>query len=452
MDIRPKILIVDDDEINRNIIKSKLSQADYEIIPVENGLLALEIIKNCLPDLVLLDIIMPGITGYEVARTLKSNPETMFIPIVMITALDEVGDRVKALEAGADDFLTKPIDTMELKVRVSTLLKMKQYYDQLLNYQNKLESVNKQLSESIIIANQKTDEALKMSHLLLEEKKKVSVYANEMESLAEKRANQLIHADRMVTLGTMSAGIAHEINNPATFINVSAATLEKWEKYISPLFAYALENELDKKLDISKLEIFKNVFPDLIESIKKGTKRISVITNSLKSFARDDPAKKTAIHLEEALEAAITISGSHYKKIALVNTDVEDNLPQVMGNQQQMEQVFTNLIVNASDAIKEKIEKLNTGNNEFRGEIFISIKQRSQDYGQIVIQCRDNGIGMKEETKEKMFTPFFTTKPQDRGTGLGMSIVYGIIKDHNGTISSKSKVGIGTEFKIILPI
>ena len=193
------------------------------------------------------------------------------------------------------------------------------------------------------------------------------------------------------------------------------------------------------------------MFPDLISSIKKGTQRISIITNSLKSFSRDDPAKKTLIRIEESLDTAVTICGSHFKNVAEVITDVQESLPEMMGNSQQMEQVFTNLIVNACDAIKEKIEKLNLDRNKFTGEIVISLRHRKEEGGQIEIHIQDNGSGMKKEVEEKIFTPFFTTKPPAKGTGLGMSIVYGIIKDHDGRITCKSNINKGTEFTIVFP-
>lgn len=454
MEKKAKVLVVDDDEINRNIVQSKLLKMDFEIEIqlAENGRIALDMINTDPPDLLLLDIVMPELTGYEVASILKSDFKLRFIPIVMITALDNVEDRVKALEAGADDFLSKPIDTTELNARVKSFLKMKWYYDHMLDYQKKLEVVNDELNESIILANRKKEEALRISNLLMEEKKKVSQYAEKMEALAEERAKQLIHADRMVSLGTMSAGIAHEINNPATFINVSASTLSKWRNIIDPLLAYAIEYGLDEKLNINKLNVFRKVFPELIESITKGTHRISLITNSLKSFARDDPAKKTIMRLDEAVFSALDISASHLKNVAKVSTHVDEALPEILGNSQQLEQVFINLIINAADAIKEKMALSVNGQPDFEGHIIINVYAPEYKGVPINIEVEDNGMGMKKDVKEKIFTPFFTTKPQDKGTGLGMSIVYGIIEDHEGKIVVDSQQGEGTIFTITLPV
>lgn len=131
MEATAKILVVDDDWRNRDLMSAFLEPLGLDVLMAENGPAAL---KACLlekPDLVLLDVMMPGMDGFEVARRLRGNPETFELPVVMVTALNQVGDRVAALEAGADDFLTKPVDRTELKARVLSLLKIKVYRDQI---------------------------------------------------------------------------------------------------------------------------------------------------------------------------------------------------------------------------------------------------------------------------------------------------------------------------------
>lgn len=137
---KPKILIVDDDDKNLRLMEALLIPEGYEVIKASDGLEALEKIKEDPPDAVLLDIMMPKMDGYEVARKLKKTVETRQIPVVMVTALQDTDDRVRALEAGADDFLSKPVDKTELRTRVRTLLKVKAYNDYMLNYQKSLEA------------------------------------------------------------------------------------------------------------------------------------------------------------------------------------------------------------------------------------------------------------------------------------------------------------------------
>jgi putative two-component system response regulator len=140
MDTKPKILVVDDEDRNLRLMKLLLTSFGYDVLTASNGQEALEKVHDISPDVILLDIMMPKIDGFEVARQLKREEETKIIPIVMVTALNEVEDRVKALEAGADDFLNKPVDKTELRARVQSLVKVKACNDHMRNYQKELEA------------------------------------------------------------------------------------------------------------------------------------------------------------------------------------------------------------------------------------------------------------------------------------------------------------------------
>lgn len=138
---RNKVLVVDDEPINVMLIQSILEK-DYDIIPAYNGREALEKIRTDAPDIVLLDIMMPEINGYEVCEKIKQQKSTRFIPVVMVTALSGLDNKIKAIEAGADDFLTKPINSIEVITRVKSLLKTKYFHDQLVKSKEKIESHN----------------------------------------------------------------------------------------------------------------------------------------------------------------------------------------------------------------------------------------------------------------------------------------------------------------------
>jgi len=140
MNTKPKILVVDDESRNLRLMEALLLPLGYDILLARDGVEALEKIQETPVDLILLDIMMPKMDGFEVARRLKADDDTKIIPIVMVTALQDVADRIKALESGADDFLTKPVDKIEVYARVASLLKVKAYNDHMIDYQKKLES------------------------------------------------------------------------------------------------------------------------------------------------------------------------------------------------------------------------------------------------------------------------------------------------------------------------
>jgi len=144
---RQKILIVDDEERNIKLLNAYLMTNQYEIVEASNGEEALRVVNDFNPDLVLLDAMMPGIDGFEVCKRLKTDEKTKMIPVVMVTALREKEYRIKALEAGADDFLTKPVDRTELLVRVKSLLRIKSYHDQLLHSYQEIAQKNEKLKE-----------------------------------------------------------------------------------------------------------------------------------------------------------------------------------------------------------------------------------------------------------------------------------------------------------------
>ncbi len=137
---KPKILVVDDEERNLRLMEAMLIPLGYEVVLARDGIEALDKVRKIPPDVILLDIMMPKMDGFEVVRQLKEDDATKIIPIVMVTALEEVEDRVKALQAGADDFLSKPVDETELEARVGSLVKVKAYNDHMLNYQKELEA------------------------------------------------------------------------------------------------------------------------------------------------------------------------------------------------------------------------------------------------------------------------------------------------------------------------
>lgn len=425
------ILIADDDPVSRELLE-KVVKPFGKCKTVGNGEDALKIATSTQPpDLILLDIMMPGINGYEVCRRLKADDDASTIPVIFISAKDEQVDEAKGLKLGAVDYITKPYSTSIVTSRVRTHLELKKHRDQ-------LEELVKERTAELVIANEKL--------------KREMGDRQKAEEEAKLQRERLIHADKMSSIGQLAAGVAHEINNPTTFVTVNASTLEKWWNGFLPVFEKALSSGAVPVPAVEKHGEMLTKFPEIIRSIKEGAARISSITNGLKDFARADIDVKQPVDIRLILESAAMITENHYKPHADLVIEDKSLRPNLIGNSQKLEQVFVNLIINASDAIKEKVAKKKSESSHYRGRISIQTDLSGRADRELKVLVIDNGIGMGPDVAGKVFDPFFTTKLDDKGTGLGMSIAYGIIEDHGGSISVESAMGEGTSFTIALPL
>jgi PAS domain S-box-containing protein len=272
-----------------------------------------------------------------------------------------------------------------------------------------------------------------------ETEKQLNKYASQMEQLAEERSKQLIHADRMVTLGTLSAGIAHEINNPVGFVTNNLQIFKKlWNEAIRASLEKANRENEDKKLTFALAEM-----PRMVKSMEEGTTRIINIVRSLGKFSRIAKHAVEPSNIGEIIEAALNfcrldLTVKHKYKVQL---DLSDDIPNININRQEIEQVLINLITNSCHAMEGITDKK---------DLTLKISA-SHIRNNVVIELTDNGNGMDDKTIENIFNPFFTTKKIGKGTGLGLSVCRGIIEQHSGTITARSKLGEGTTFTIKLP-
>ncbi len=281
-------------------------------------------------------------------------------------------------------------------------------------------------------------------------------YAVELEETIKKlhlSQKQLMQADKMASIGQLAAGVAHEINNPVGYIMSNLSALQEYISAIKAILDYNdelclsvannnIENavqvikKIEDKKQVENMDFILNDLDKLIKESHDGTLRIKNIVQSLKSFARVDESQMKESDLNEGIESTLRIVWNELKYKCEVIKDLKP-IPHIMCNPAQINQVFMNILVNASHAIEEK------------GKIFI----KSECEGEyVIVSISDTGCGIPKESLSKIFDPFFTTKPVGVGTGLGLSISYGIIAKHNGTIDVISDVGKGTTFIIKLPI
>ena len=408
----PSVLIVDDVLANLSLLSDILKGNGYKVRPAPNGILALQAAKHEPPDIILLDIHMPGMDGFEVCCKLKADPALADIPILFISALSETKDKVRAFGEGGQDYITKPFQLEEVLARVNTHLELRRA-------QRELEKQNNALREALL--------QLKTTQ------------------------NQLIVSEKMAALGVLAAGVAHEINNPINFVKTSFHGLEKDIQDLIALLSYC-QMHLDKDRQAAFEDFKKNIdyktiiqeVPELLGHIFEGLHRTEDIVKSLRSFARTDDLLDNKIDLHEVVDAVLVMLSPRYeKKIQVIKNYGE--LPLVCGNMGKLSQVFTNVLSNAIDAVEDQ-------GDSARYRITIKSETLLKDgKNYAVLRISDMGMGITPDIVNRIFDPFFTTKPVGKGTGLGLFICKSLIQEHKGFLEVSSPAGEGATFSIFLP-
>ncbi len=259
--------------------------------------------------------------------------------------------------------------------------------------------------------------------------------------------SQMLQKEKMASIGQLAAGVAHEINNPMGFIASNISSLGRYTKKIIEFVDAQdeaivsaelpeLSKELQEKRRKLKLDFILEDIDQLIEESLDGADRVKNIVQNLKSFSRVDEADHQSADINECIESTLNIVWNELKYKATVTKDYGE-LPMTSCYPQQLNQVFMNLLVNAAQAIEKEGE--------------ITIRTWNGD-GHVNISISDTGEGIPQDKLDKVFEPFYTTKPVGKGTGLGLSITYDIIKKHNGELSVNSVVGQGTTFDLKIPV
>ncbi len=586
-----EILIVDDQPDNLRVLSQILNEQGYLVRKALSGKLALNTCQKSLPDLILLDINMPDMNGYLVCQHLKENQKTCRIPIIFISALDDVLDKEKAFDVGGVDYITKPFQVREVILRIENHLKLNSLqlklqeqnvalqqeiaerqkiqeslelsearnrslldaipdlmlriskFGVLLDYikaNNALQPKNnlgidkthgrnyieffdkdkvigKNLSEFLSsdlsiwlmyyveevlstseikigeyvqqinshwhayevrfvksgeyevlvlvrdISERKQAEAerLKSEALLTSQKQQIEQALNDLKNAQV----QLIQNEKMVALGQLVAGIAHEINNPVNFIYANLTYAHNYiEELINIVQAYQEEypnpspkiQELVKDVELTFL--IEDV-QSIIDAMHKGAKRIQQIVISLQNFSRLNEAEMKSVDIHEGIDNTILILQHKLRETAnrpaieIIKEYGELRLVNCYAS--QLNQVFLNLLNNAIDAIDLKCHQRSEAKDENLRSFNPTIRIVTESIASNTVRIRiaDNGNGIADSVRSRLFDPFFTTKPVGSGTGLGLSISYQIVvQKHGGRLTCCSSPGEGSEFAIEIPV
>ncbi|MCC5649650.1 hybrid sensor histidine kinase/response regulator [Nostoc sp. XA013] len=422
------ILVVDDTTTNLEIVFDILTKVGFEVTTETSGERAIKQVERRLPDLILLDVMMPGIDGFETCKRLKNNSASCDIPVIFMTANSDTDSKVKGLNIGAVDYITKPFHEEELLARIKTHLQLR----------NLTKTLEKRVTE------------------------RTGALSRALKDLQESQL-QLVQTEKMSALGQLVAGVAHEINNPVGFIHGNLGHASAYfQDMINIINLYQQHypnpvSEIQEEITAIDLKYILADLPNLISSMKEGVQRIRNISTSLRTFSRADSDRKVFCNIHDGIDSTIMIL-KHRLKASEDRPDIQiirdyDNLPELECFIGQLNQVFMNLLANAIDALEES----NVGRTYIEieanpNQVLIQTSL-SENKNHILICIKDNGVGMPTDVQQKIFDHLFTTKPVGQGTGLGLSIARQIVVEkHGGTLEVNSAPGQGSEFIIKLPI
>ncbi len=371
----PKILIVDDISKNIQIVANILKSENYLISFANNGKKAVGLCQEANFDLILLDVMMPELNGFEACLQIKEISTYKDVPIIFLTAKSDTDSVLKAFEVGGVDYVIKPFNAKELLLRVKTQIKLRE-----------------------------------LTH-------------------------KLVQTEKIIALGSLVAGVAHEINTP---VGVAVTATSKMDSKTKKFSKFYKSNELTKY----DLDNYLASMQEGLSITFKNLERASELIQSFKQVAVDQSSEeKRKFKLCEYLnETLISLKPKFKNKNYIINLNCNMNL-ELNSYAGVYSQIFTNLILNS---IIHGFKNLNSG------EINIDILIKNLN---LIIEYKDNGVGIDENNLKKVFEPFFTTNRENGGSGLGMHIVYNLITQKlNGKIDFKSEKNRGIEFLIIIPL
>jgi two-component system, cell cycle sensor histidine kinase and response regulator CckA len=377
------LLVVEDDADIREALDGLLSMEGFRVAGCSNGREALEWLRaSPKPDIILLDLMMPVMDGWQFRVAQKDDPELATIPVLALSA----DSTAKAAAIDAEAYLKKPVDYDTLIATIDRLL---------------VESEHREIQA------------------------------------------RLAQTDRLTSLGTLAVGVAHEINNPLAYVLLNLGYIaEELPKLLSPSANGAPPGDVDSKSEsMSSFPTNSRTKEVLLalDHAREGAERIRNTVRSLQTFSRPENEMRGPLQIAQLLDATLPMVANEIRHRARLVKEY-DQVPDVVANEARLGQVFLNLLLNAVQALPEDHAETN--------EIQLLLRSPAPD--RVVVEVRDNGVGIPAQVRGRIFEPFFTTKPVGIGTGLGLTICHGIVTSLGGTLTFESEVGKGSTFRVEL--
>lgn len=485
-----KILIVDDDAIMRRVLQNILSSEGYQLEFAGDGPGALNQIAACSPDLVLLDVMLPGMNGFAVCRKVRSDSRFGDVPIIFVTARDDDKSRLEGIEAGADEFLAKPVNAAELRARVKTVLDL-QRLRRVVSNRSKFEKIIELAPEGILVVD--VDANIRLSNQAIRNMLKVTddtairlhkifhYVPREFRDLMGRNLEDLLVNNK----GPLAFELSFKCEDGATFPAEVTASYFPWEA--QPCVQIYVRNVEDKKLierqflRMQRMQSIGTLAGGIAHDLNNALTPIMVATHLARSVIKDGPAvkfmdtiEKSAMRgrdiIKQILAFARGVEGERrlvqlkyvVKEIEKilhetlppnieVSAQIGEQLSGVIGDSTQIHQVLMNLCVNARDAMSAGGALSIDLENENLDPLLARRYEAPAPGAYVRMSVTDTGTGISKEDLDKIFEPFFTTKEIGVGTGLGLSSSLGIVRSHGGFITVDSEPGRGTSFHVFFP-